>query len=186
MVDGRGNAYVNNIGFDFPAGRVRARLIALVTPDGTVRQVADDLAFPNGMAVTPDGSTLIVAESYAARSPPTTSRPTAACRTAACGPSSARISAGRHLRRRRGRGLVRQRPQQALRPRPRRRRGAGDDRADRGCFACMLGGPDGRSLFAVAAAWPEAMGGAARTGQVLVAEVEVPAPAGRGEVFTDP
>ena len=33
-------------------------------PDGSVRQVADDIAFPNGMAVTPDNSTLIVAESY--------------------------------------------------------------------------------------------------------------------------
>ena len=64
VVDGRGNAYVNNIGFDFPAGEFAPGIVALVTPDGTARQVADGLAFPNGMAVTPDNATLIVAESY--------------------------------------------------------------------------------------------------------------------------
>ena len=36
-------------------------------PDGSVRQVADAIAFPNGMVVTPDNSTLIVAESFAGR-----------------------------------------------------------------------------------------------------------------------
>lgn len=39
----------------------------MVTPNGAVRQVADGLAFPNGMAVTPDNATVIVAESYARR-----------------------------------------------------------------------------------------------------------------------
>jgi sugar lactone lactonase YvrE len=38
-----------------------------VTPEGTVTPVADDLAFPNGMAISPDGATLVVAESYANR-----------------------------------------------------------------------------------------------------------------------
>ena len=67
VVDGRGNAYVNNIGFDFPDGEFAPGIVALVTPDGAVRQVADDVAFPNGMAVTPDNATLIVAESYGNR-----------------------------------------------------------------------------------------------------------------------
>jgi sugar lactone lactonase YvrE len=65
VVDDRGNAYVNSIGFDFPGGDFVPGLIALVTADGEVSQVADELAFPNGMAISPDGSTLIVAESYA-------------------------------------------------------------------------------------------------------------------------
>ncbi|NNH70043.1 SMP-30/gluconolactonase/LRE family protein [Nocardia uniformis] len=65
VVDSRGNAYVNCIGFDFPAGEFAPGLIVRVTPDGDVRQVADGLAFPNGMAITADGATLIVAESYA-------------------------------------------------------------------------------------------------------------------------
>ncbi len=66
-VDGRGNAYVNNIGFDFPDGEPGPGFIVLVTPDGDVRRVADDLAFPNGMAITADGRVLLVAESYANR-----------------------------------------------------------------------------------------------------------------------
>jgi sugar lactone lactonase YvrE len=65
VVDGRGNAYVNNIGFDFPGGEFAPGLVVLVTPDGKVDPVAEGLAFPNGMAVTADNSTLIVAESYA-------------------------------------------------------------------------------------------------------------------------
>ena len=55
MVDGRGNIYVN-CGFG---------TIALVTTDGSVRQVADGIAFPNGMAISPDNSTLIISESHA-------------------------------------------------------------------------------------------------------------------------
>ena len=63
VVDGRGNTYVNGIGFDFASGVPGPGLIALVTPHGTVTQVADDLAFPNGMAITLAGE-LLVAESY--------------------------------------------------------------------------------------------------------------------------
>nr|WP_296066347.1 SMP-30/gluconolactonase/LRE family protein [uncultured Actinoplanes sp.] len=65
--DARGFAFVNNIGYDFPGGAEKPGLIAVVTPDGSARQVADGLLFPNGMAVTSDGSTLIVAESHGAR-----------------------------------------------------------------------------------------------------------------------
>ncbi|WP_067436558.1 SMP-30/gluconolactonase/LRE family protein [Nocardioides jensenii] len=65
VVDGRGNAYVNNIGYDFPGGEPRPGIVVLVTGDGRVTEVADDLHFPNGMAVTVDGSTLVVAESHA-------------------------------------------------------------------------------------------------------------------------
>jgi sugar lactone lactonase YvrE len=65
VVDGRGNAYVNTIGFDFPEAEFAPGLVVLVAPDGDVGQVADNLAFPNGMAITPDAATLVVAESYA-------------------------------------------------------------------------------------------------------------------------
>jgi sugar lactone lactonase YvrE len=67
VVDAHGNAYVNTIGFDFPGEQPAPGAIALVTPDGTVHAVAGDLAFPNGMAITADGATLIVAESHANR-----------------------------------------------------------------------------------------------------------------------
>ena len=65
VVDGRGNAYVNRAGFNPMAGEEFATgFVHLVTPGGSVRRVADDVAFPNGMAVTPDNSTLVVADSY--------------------------------------------------------------------------------------------------------------------------
>jgi hypothetical protein len=67
VVDDAGNAYVNNIGFDFPEAEFARGIVVLVEPDGTVTPVADGLAFPNGMAISADGSDLIVAESYAER-----------------------------------------------------------------------------------------------------------------------
>jgi sugar lactone lactonase YvrE len=67
VVDGRGNIYVNG-GTDFHPGQGEAPgFVALVTPGGAVRRVAEEIAFPNGMAVTPDNSTLIVSESFASR-----------------------------------------------------------------------------------------------------------------------
>jgi sugar lactone lactonase YvrE len=53
VVDGRGNAYINS-----------AAALALVTSNGSVRKVADGGAFPNGMAITADNRTLIMAESH--------------------------------------------------------------------------------------------------------------------------
>src|ERR1700712_865123 len=67
VTDERGNVYVNSIGFAFPGEEFAPGLVALVTPGGEVRQVADGLAFPNGMEITADGGTLVVAESYAER-----------------------------------------------------------------------------------------------------------------------
>jgi ATP-dependent Lon protease len=69
-VDGRGNVYVNAVNFDFAefdevltSGKAPGK-IALVRPDGEAREVANELAFPNGMVVTPDNQTLVVAESF--------------------------------------------------------------------------------------------------------------------------
>ena len=59
VVDDRGSAYVNTIGFEFPGGEFAPGLVVLATPDGHVRQAAGDLAFPNGMAISPDGGTLV-------------------------------------------------------------------------------------------------------------------------------
>ena len=87
VVDARGNAYVNGADFDFVAGAPpKPGYIKLVTPDGQLRQVADDIQFPNGMAITPDGRTLIISESFAAGSPRSTSTPTAGCRGGGCSP----------------------------------------------------------------------------------------------------
>jgi sugar lactone lactonase YvrE len=68
VVDGHGNAYVGNFGFDLDAGeRPRPADLALVRPDGSVAVAAEGLRFPNGSVITPDGRTLIVGESMAAR-----------------------------------------------------------------------------------------------------------------------
>jgi len=68
VVDRHGNAYVGNFGFDLMGGAPASTArMALVTPDGAVRAVADGLHFPNGAMITPDGKTLIVAETFGNR-----------------------------------------------------------------------------------------------------------------------
>src|SRR5262249_13459148 len=68
VVDGHGNAYVGALGFDFANGAPPAAgTVALVRPSGEVLQVADDVHFPNGVAVTADNRTLVLAESYGNR-----------------------------------------------------------------------------------------------------------------------
>ena len=65
VVDRHGRAYIGNFGFD-PVGReaVKPTVLLMVTPDGEARVVADGLLFPNGCVITPDGNTLIVAETF--------------------------------------------------------------------------------------------------------------------------
>lgn len=68
VVDAQGRAYVGNFGFDLNAGETpKPTTLALVHPDGRVAVAANDLAFPNGSVLTPDGRTLIVGETMAAR-----------------------------------------------------------------------------------------------------------------------
>ena len=177
VVDGRGNAYVNGGGFDMMAGEAFAPgIIALIAPDGSARQVADGIAFPNGMAVTTDNATLIVAESYGRRL-------TAFDIGADGGLSNRRVWAAL------GDGVpdgicldAEGAVWYADVPNKRcvRVREGGEALQsiafDRGCFACMLGGPDRKTLFVLAAEWrgPEAMASAARTDRLLT--VRAPAP----------
>ncbi|MFO0691654.1 MAG: SMP-30/gluconolactonase/LRE family protein [Myxococcota bacterium] len=67
VVDAQGRAYVGNIGFDLERQPIEPRptVLVRVDPDGRARAVASDLMAPNGMAITPDGGTLIVGESGA-------------------------------------------------------------------------------------------------------------------------
>ena len=177
VVDGRGNIYINSINFDFLAGESpRSGVIALITPDGSARLVAEGISFPNGMVVTPDNSTLIVSESF-------TSSLLAYDIAADGSLSNRRVwadgigpdgicldadgciwthSADTHecVRVREGGEIL--------------------DRIsiDRELFATMLGGPDRRTLFMLVAEWRgtgnvnEAL--AARTGQILVAPAPAP------------
>lgn len=177
VVDGRGNIYVNGGGpAPAPGEHFAPGTIVLITPDGTMRQVAEDIAFANGMAVTPDNRTLIIAESHARRltafdigeDGSLSKRRVWADLGNDC-PDGICIDAegcvwyadvpNRHCVRVREGGEKIDRVE-----------------VDRGCFACMLGGSDGRTLFIAAAEWRgfENMVSDARTGQVLSAAVSVP------------
>jgi sugar lactone lactonase YvrE len=172
VVDGRGNIYVNNINFDFPGGEFQPGFIALVTADGTSRKVAGDLAFPNGMTITPDGRTLICAESYNGNLTAFDIEPDASlgnrrlwakidgqgadgicmdaegCVWASSGPRCLRIREGGEV----------------LEEVP----------LDRMAFACMLGGADGRTLFITANEWTGSINVETPTGRVFAARVDVP------------
>jgi sugar lactone lactonase YvrE len=68
VVDADGRAYIGNFGFDYNGGgKFATASIVLVDTDGSCRVVADDLMFPNGTVITPDGGTLIVAETFGRR-----------------------------------------------------------------------------------------------------------------------
>ena len=167
VVDGHGNAYVNS----GPA-------IALVTAEGAVRRVAEGGAFPNGMAVTADNSTLIMAESHGRKLTAFDIQPNGdlahrrvwadlengvpdgICIDAEGAVWYADVPNKCCVRVREG-GEVLARVE-----------------LDRGGFACMLGGAEGKTLFIVANEWRgmEKMGevALARTGQVLTVDVSSP------------
>lgn len=66
VVDPSGRAFVGNFGFDFDLGEApRPTVLLRIDPDGQVSEAADNVLFPNGMVITPDAKTLIVAETFA-------------------------------------------------------------------------------------------------------------------------
>ena len=68
VVDPAGHVYVDGADFDFVGGGApEPGWIRLIDDDGTAHDVAGDIDFPNGMVITPDGSTLVIAESFAGR-----------------------------------------------------------------------------------------------------------------------
>lgn len=176
-VDSRGNAYVDNIAIDVPDEDSASGLIAVITPNGDARQVADGLSFPSGMALARDDKTLIVAEPYASQLTAFDvaadgcladrrlwarldgAAPDGICVDAqeavwfadAAAHTCVRVKQGGHVL-------------QTV-------------AVDRGAFACVLGGPDTHTLFIMATAWA---GEASterekRAGQVQAVQVDVAA-----------
>jgi len=175
VVDGRGAVYVNGGNADAGDDERASGMIALVGPDGRVRQVADDIAFPNGMAVTADNRTLVVAESWRSRLTAfdieadgslsgrrvfadVAGAPDGICLDAegACWVASVplhscqRVADGGHV--------------------------LDEVMLDRSAFACMLGGRDRRTLYIAAAQWfgMDRMDEMTRTGEILLLEVATP------------
>ena len=183
VVDARGNIYLNGADFDFVGGAApKPGYIKLVTPDGQLRQVADDIQLPNGMVITPDNRTLIISESLARRLTAFDIDPDGglsgrrvfagnlgpdgitidaegAVWTGTLDLSVVRVAEG---------GKVLQRVELE---------------ENRAPFALMLGGPDRRTLFICTVEWRQADGHVAnlhrlsngpRTGEILTLPVEVP------------
>lgn len=172
VVDATGNAYVNG----------GPGLVVCVAPDGTTRKVADGLRWPNGMALIDDGRTLVVADSHAEQLvafdvqddatlggqrvwADLEHAPDGICVDADGAIWVATVPGKSCMRVREGGEIL------------------NVVTVDRGCFACMLGGEDGRTLFIAAAEWrgmDAAMNeGPGLTGQLLAAP-DQPAPhAGR-------
>jgi sugar lactone lactonase YvrE len=186
VVDGQGRAYVGNFGFDLDAALKERGVasvladhptasLARVEPDGSVHVAAADLHFPNGCVVTPDGRTLLLAE-------------TLAMRLTAFDLGADGLLSGRRLwadvRGRAPDGICLDASGQvwianAIAPECALVGAAGTIVATVGtsqpCFACMLGGEDGRTLFMLTA--PSSVADVvskSRQGRIEVVRVETP------------
>ena len=191
LVDADGRAWVGNFGFDLAGGApIQTTSLICVEPNGTARPTASGLGFPNGMVLTPDSRTLVVAETlmnrlsafdvrsgelgerrtWAAFGPPPKSpgieellnevevAPDGICLDAEGAVWVADIPHNRIIRVAEGGRILDE-------------LSTGDHQA----FACMLGGDDGRTLFAcVAPTFHEDECIANPGSAVLIAKVEVP------------
>jgi len=186
VVDSLGRAYVGNFGFDLDTAEIdgtldkvlaehRGATLARVDPDGSVHAVANGLMFPNGTVITPDGSTLIVAESFGRR--------LTAFDIAADGSlSNQRVWAD--LGRRVPDGICLDADgaiwvANPITPECFRVAEGGEIldviETDNRCFACMLGGPDMRTLFMLTSQYSLAVEASIRrTAAVVITEVAVP------------
>lgn len=189
VVDAHGRAYVGNFGFDLDteleqrgvdgvlADHATAAL-ARVDPDGTVSVAASDLHFPNGTVITPDGSTMIVAETLGLRLSAFDVAPDGTL-------SGRRVWADLGFRVPDGICLDAEGMVWVANPLSPEcflvaEDPDGGDVVDvittsQPCFACMLGGEDRRTLYMLTAENSHhSVAGARRTGRVEVARVDVP------------
>ena len=178
VVDGRGRAYIGDVGFELgPNAQVSPGQVVLVEPSGAARVAAEEMMFPNGSMVTPDGSTLIVGETYGARLTafeiaddgslsrrrvwaqlPRGSVPDGSCLDAEGCVWSASPTSNDVIRIREGGEVVER-----------------ISTGDRGAYACMLGGPDRRTLLVCTArSFNPTETVAAMAGRIEAVEVEVP------------
>ena len=176
VVDGEGRAYVGNFGYDRHAGEEqRTTCLIRVDPDCSVHRAADDLLFPNGTVITPDGKTMVVGETFAHRltaydvAPDgTLSNRRLWAAIEGCYPDGICLDAegaiwvsdpfGRRVLRVLEGGKI----THSL------------DLAPRGAYACMLGGADRRTLFVVtnSGSGPTMVG--KRDGRIETMRVDVP------------
>ena len=176
VVDAEGRAYVGNFGFDRHAGESPVgAVLARVDPDGRVSVAARDLQFPNGTVITPDGATLIVGESGGRRL-------TAFDRAADGALSNRRVFADLAPNVPDGICLDAEGAIWSADPRNREvirvvEGGEVRDRlptGERGAYACMLGGPERRTLFVCTCRTSGPDAAAEREGRIEITRVDVP------------
>jgi sugar lactone lactonase YvrE len=175
VVDDHGRAYVGNFGAGYPGSEIKPAKMARVDPDGRVSVAADELIFPNGAMITPDGKTLIVGETFAGRMTaydvaadgtlsnrrvwaqlPERAVPDGACLDAEGAVWVASPTTNDVIRLKEG-GEVLERIT-----------------ATQGCYACMLGGADRQTLYVLTAASSDPTACRAdRTGRIEAAKVDV-------------
>jgi sugar lactone lactonase YvrE len=176
VIDAHGRAYVGNFGFDFPGGKLKPAVMAMADAQGRVTAAADELMFPNGTVITPDGKTLIVGETLAGRMTafdvaadgslsnrrvwaqlPARAVPDGCCLDAEGAIWVASPTTNEVIRLKEG--------------------GEVAERIDtgRGAYACMLGGDDRRTLYVLTcvSSNPEECA-RDRTGRIEAVQVEVP------------
>jgi len=176
VVDGHGRAWVGNFGFDRHRGEAqRTTCIVRVDPDGKATKAADDLLFPNGTVITPDGKTLIVGETFAHRltafdvaADGTLSKRRAWAQIEGCYPDGICFDAEgaiwvsdpvghRLVRVFEGGRIARE-----------------IDLAPRGAYACILGGTDRRTLFVCTNSGSGPSMADKRDGRIEILRVEAP------------
>ncbi len=186
VVDSAGRAYVGNFGFDLDTAEIdgtvnevvaahRGATLVRVDPDGSIHAAAEGLMFPNGTVITPDGRTLIVGESFGG------------CLTAFDIADDGSLSNRRvwaELGRRVADGICLDADGAVWVANPVAsecfRVVEGGEivdvvETDNRCFACMLGGPDRRTLFMLTSQFSlEIEAAPRRTGNVLIADVATP------------
>lgn len=186
VVDSAGGAYVGNFGFNLDA-EIAARgvpdvlashptaKLAYVAPDGQTRVAAEDMHFPNGPVITPDGKTLILGETLAGVLTAFDIHPNGdLSNRRVWAPMQPRVPDGICLD---AEGAIW--VANPIAPECVRIAQGGEVleviETGQPCYACMLGGDDGRTLFMLTAASSDhGQAAASQTGRILVATVESP------------
>jgi sugar lactone lactonase YvrE len=177
VVDRAGNAFIGHMGFDLLARPPQPKPAELlcVRADGESHVAASDLSFPNGPAITADGRTLIVAETFAGRLSAFNLGPDgtlSARRVFAELPGRAPdgicldAEGAVWVADARGKACVRVREGGEI---------SDVIHTERGCYACALGGSDGRTLFLCTAEGYDLAAMARETGAIETTRVDVPA-----------
>ncbi|MDF1722250.1 MAG: SMP-30/gluconolactonase/LRE family protein [Minwuia sp.] len=176
VVDARGRAYVGNFGFERHKGEEPAMTsIWRVDPNGSVHRAADDLFFPNGTVITPDGKTMIIGETFGNRltafdiaADGSLSGKRLFANTPGCFPDGICLDSEGAI------WVADPRGKRVVRVFDGGRIAEEIPLGDRGAYACMLGGPKGQHLFVITNqdSGPDIAGQG--LGRIEVVEVEVP------------